>query len=245
MLSALLSQILKALPTTPRSSATVLSYLFSRLNEFRTQQWDLLQKTPFIPIFSTDDLPPSTRKGDEKGQPEDKKLTLLRYATVSDVLIQPKPSSWQAQLYSNIFDYADFGGNGNLFLKNCGVKDDPTPEHFAVAITRNYQRYLSKNGVAKYLELLSVFAGVYARLPSNYVKALAATPFCLAYLFEEKEDDKKQLMKEDESFMVRRRHSLKAKLITVKYVVKSKGHCRHKESKRVLLDRQRKISASL
>lgn len=187
--------MLAKLPTTSEKSVVIFEYLFSRLNEFRQAHWEQLQKTPFIPIFNTAE----STKGDEKQQ-----ASSIRYALVSDILIKPQGSSWQAYMYDNIFDYVDFGTNGNLFLKNCGVKEDPSPEQFAAAIKRNYQRYLSKNGVQRYLELLSIFSSVFPRLPTNFVKALAATPFCLAYLFEEKEDDTKQLQKDDESFMVHR-----------------------------------------
>ncbi len=102
-------------------------------------------------------------------------------------------------IFDNLLDFVDFGEQANLFLKNCGVEETPSAEQFALNLVKNYQRYLVKNGVRKYLKLLLHFSAVFQQLlPGqlatsrsgvdssniNVIKKLSQSNFCLAYVYK-------------------------------------------------------------
>lgn len=108
-------------------------------------------------------------------------------------------------VFDNLLEFVDFGERGNQFLRSCGVEEYPTPEQFANNIMRHHQRYLAKNGVARYLRLLSLFAAAFPHIAppppttttatpavsssSALLNQLRQCPFCVALRYTDDDDD--------------------------------------------------------
>jgi hypothetical protein len=120
-------------------------------------------------------------------------------------------------VFDNLLEFVDFGEQGNQFLRSCGVEEYPSPEQFANNIMRHHQRYLAKNGVAKYLRLLSLFSAAFPHIAAPPTAATTAAvtaqsallsqlrqcPFCIALQYKDdggssKSEKKKTNEDEDE-----------------------------------------------
>lgn len=98
------------------------------------------------------------------------------------------------EVFDNLLDYVDFGEMANLFLRHCGVDEYPSPEEFANNIIRHHERFLAKNGLPKYLKLLSLFSASFVHIASTsgqttsaedgILDQLRASAFCIAFQFE-------------------------------------------------------------
>ncbi|KAL7754472.1 hypothetical protein RI367_000453 [Sorochytrium milnesiophthora] len=61
--------------------------------------------------------------------------------------------------FASLFDYVDFGSTGNLFLRSCGVKDEPSPAELAQMLVSDQQHVLfDKLDVEQYLDILRKLA---------------------------------------------------------------------------------------
>lgn len=255
-LSFILDMIVRQPPMTMTEAQQVFAYLFTRINDFKKQDWAVLQASAFVPVFTDDVGPPTTTNagaGDDHHRHQPKNVT---HAKVHQVFIHENPATALAtkpdaeqeekattntpnrgghqqqqrrlkgkakgknrrsnnadnnsattmdeprrdtgggglhtsprEVYDNLLDFVNFGSRANFFLRSCGVGEVPSVEQLAQNFIHHHKRFLAKNGVRRYLQLLKIFATAFPQLTGSaaLVNQLAQTPFCVAYQYDEED----------------------------------------------------------
>ena len=69
-------------------------------------------------------------------------------------------------IYKDQFDFIDFGSVANSFLRNCGVKDEPSPIELALQVVQTPEKFLER-GHEVYLSILRQMGAQYPLLKQN------------------------------------------------------------------------------
>jgi hypothetical protein len=86
-------QIVRQPPMTMAEAQQVFAYLFTRINDFKKQDWAVLQASAFVPVFTDDVGPPATTDagaGDDNHHLQPKNVT---HAKVHQVFIHENPAT--------------------------------------------------------------------------------------------------------------------------------------------------------
>lgn len=85
--------------------------------------------------------------------------------------------------YAEIFDYVDFGDEGNAFLFHCGARSEPTKLELADRVCNEPARFLGMLQVEKYLNLLRTLAASASDLKRDKKlwDKMCRSPFLLAW----------------------------------------------------------------
>ncbi|KAJ3216334.1 hypothetical protein HK099_005915 [Clydaea vesicula] len=126
----------------PKSEEAAAVFEFLSYQKFSNYDWKTLRGLKFIPL---------NRKG----------------AMVYEAPYKVYFVGLESSQFQNYFDFVDFGQVGNSFLRNCGVKDEPTPTELAQLLVRSPLQFFEDSGLDSYLSLLRQIAAHYHVLRSN------------------------------------------------------------------------------
>ena len=168
-------------PPSLKSAQYQLSYLFSRLPDFRADLLKQLGQANIVPVH-----PKSTRLGTTEA-------THLRPIDIftETKLTTPLPVE-DLELYHLIFNFVDFGLNGNLFLQSCGSRAQPTVLQIAeILIDNPAQIFCACVSHEIYLRMLRRIAAEKLSLQENQKvwMSLQRSPFLLAFTAKPEEFD--------------------------------------------------------
>ncbi|OMH85589.1 hypothetical protein AX774_g877 [Zancudomyces culisetae] len=183
----------------------VFGYLSSRLSDFSDHELKVLKTTKIVPIFS----------GDTNKDKESNKIQLAKhyispnscYFSIKNVELGTTKSG-QKQLFQTI----DFGQKANLFLRSCGVKDEPNPADLANKMMgdENTQGdisgprgFLDEIGGSydEYFRMIKYLAGYSMELKENYPhlwRQMRSVPWLICTQYKH-QNQQKDLGKEKES----------------------------------------------
>ncbi|CAJ0749799.1 12900_t:CDS:10, partial [Entrophospora sp. SA101] len=124
-------QILEKLKNEPPDEEKAKS-IFGYLSSFHFiySDWGNLNRTYFIPI-------------------RDKKSAQLKYVKPSNCFFKCSDED-----FADYFDYINFGEKANKFLRDCGVKDEPSPIDLAELLIESSHEVLKSQGIDKYTAIL-------------------------------------------------------------------------------------------
>ncbi|MCJ1353498.1 MAG: hypothetical protein MMC33_003484 [Icmadophila ericetorum] len=155
-------------PDSKRQARELFAYFASRINELNTRLTEVIGKAEIVPV------PPKSGPPSEKSE---KTSTVRRIAPRASFL-------GNGGKYAEIFDYADFGDEANIFLLRCGSKHEPSVAELARLVVREPARvYDTLQSVEKYTELLSSLAESWSTLKNDkaLVQVMKTSSFLLAY----------------------------------------------------------------
>ncbi|BEI92591.1 uncharacterized protein CcaverHIS019_0502190 [Cutaneotrichosporon cavernicola] len=152
-----------AVPETDIARArSVFEYLASRMGTATLSALTPLAARAFIPV---------------QEQKTEKGPGVVRLARPDEVFLS---SVHTDSLYAWAFTFVDFGSSANMFLRNCGVKSEPSTKDIARLLLRSPERMLEQAGRERYLEQLRILATNINNFDSTILKAMRETPFLLA-----------------------------------------------------------------
>ncbi|ORX36563.1 hypothetical protein BD324DRAFT_452712 [Kockovaella imperatae] len=136
----------------------VFEYLSTRIGNSVQSSIERLQSASFIPVKS------------EKG---------VYLAKPFEVYFVPKDGSESP--YKSSFTFVDFGERGNLFLRYCGVRSEPSVKDVARLLLRDPQHMLEQAGSPdKYLDQLRLLAANWTNFDFGIRSAMKSAAFVLA-----------------------------------------------------------------
>ncbi|RFU32230.1 hypothetical protein B7463_g4136, partial [Scytalidium lignicola] len=153
-------------PQNRREASTLFGYFAGRLAEIAQNNVAKLGDARIVPVVSRKETL------DEKKLSED-----VKHLTPRQVYLG------SSSVYSEIFDFVDFGSDANTFLLKCGSKYEPTKLELAGLACREPARLLSiMQSPEKYLSMLRTLAEDLAMLKKDKVlfKQMKSSPFLLA-----------------------------------------------------------------
>ncbi|KAI9808762.1 MAG: hypothetical protein M1825_003914 [Sarcosagium campestre] len=165
------NRLIQSPPSNRREAMVVFEYFSSRLGELGRSQIDALTSALIIPVL---------KKAAEKQISSSQGSATDSYRHVSPSMCFLGDNS----IYEKIFDFVDFGHEGNAFLLKCGSKHEPSKREIAAMVAKEPARILGIVQKAEvYLDLLRSLADGYASLKTDKVllKDLKRAPFLLAY----------------------------------------------------------------
>ncbi|KAG0222294.1 hypothetical protein B0O80DRAFT_113406 [Mortierella sp. GBAus27b] len=129
----LLERLIVSPPTTKAKAQEMFEYLQSVQGDFFHHHWSTLRTAKFIPLDDT---------GKSLVEPQ-------------TCYFFKKDSPYHPDLLTTI----DFGRSASLFLKSCGVKEEPTPVELTQLVVRSPEDFLNRNGgVESYKSILRQIA---------------------------------------------------------------------------------------
>ncbi|KAK3823349.1 MAG: hypothetical protein J3Q66DRAFT_310181, partial [Benniella sp.] len=152
----LLEKLLISPPQTRTKARQTFEYLHSVQGNFLTEEWTTLGTTKFIPLDDT---------GKSMVDPQ-------------SCYFFKKDSPYHRDLLITV----DFGPTANLFLKACGVKDEPSPTDLAQLVARSPEKFLHHEGVHRYKSILRQIATHLHVIKPNesLLDEMKKSPFLLA-----------------------------------------------------------------
>jgi hypothetical protein len=133
-------QQLRAQPVNLSNASEVFAFLGSHQAKFSTRDWSILRTLEFIPVASN---------------------SKTVYYSPNRVYMRT-----EGAIFDNVFVYVSFGGAADLFLRACGVQEQPSPVELASSIVQDPDAYLS-NGFEEYLNLLRLIAANFRAIKTN------------------------------------------------------------------------------
>ncbi|KAF9428175.1 hypothetical protein BGZ94_003181 [Podila epigama] len=152
----LLERLAKNRPTTKAKAREVFEFLGRFQGDFGHHHWTTLRTLAFIPL-------------DDSGE---------KYVDPQSCYFDKKDSAFHPDLLTTV----DFGKTANLFLKSCGVKEEPTPVELTQLVVRAPQDFLNRNGgVENYKSILRQIASHMhvIRTQKALVNEMIKSPFLL------------------------------------------------------------------
>ncbi|KAM6486473.1 hypothetical protein HDV62DRAFT_351015 [Trichoderma sp. SZMC 28011] len=160
------NRLLASPPQNQQSAVTLFSYFASRIGELGESSLVKLRNASIVPVKR------SSSSASEKSGAK------LAYISPSQAYIGTSST------YGDIFDFVDFGPDGNIFLFKCGAKAEPTKVEVAYMACNEPARLLSVlQSPEKYLDLLKSLAEVTSNLQRDKElwRKMKSSPCLLAY----------------------------------------------------------------
>ncbi|KAF9330531.1 hypothetical protein BG006_006519 [Podila minutissima] len=152
----LLERLSKNRPETKAKAQQMFEFLGRFQGDFQHHHWSTLRSLAFIPL-------------DDSGQ---------KYVEPQNCYFDKKDSAFHPDLLTTV----DFGKTANLFLKACGVKEEPTPVELTQLVIRSPHDFLNRNGgVENYKSILRQIASHMhvIRTQKALVNEMIKSPFLL------------------------------------------------------------------
>lgn len=143
-------------PQSKREATTLFSYFSSRLGEIGYNSVAKIGDARIVPTIS--------RRRSSNNFPSEKleKQVDLQYLTPKQCYLG------SSSIYSEIFNFVDFGNDANAFLLKCGSKHEPTKLELAALICKEPARLLGiMQSPEKYLGLLKSLADVLPQIKAD------------------------------------------------------------------------------
>jgi hypothetical protein len=141
------NRLLAKPPQNRRDASTLFAYFASRLGEIGQNSVAKIADSRIVPVTS--------QLQTSNGYPNEKALEKghIRHLTPRQCYLG------SSSTYSEIFDFVDFGNEGNAFLLKCGSKHEPTKAELAALACKEPARLLGiMQSPEKYLSLLRTLA---------------------------------------------------------------------------------------
>ncbi|CAK7243666.1 MAG: hypothetical protein STHCBS139747_005192 [Sporothrix thermara] len=184
-------------PQSRDAGAVVFTYFSTRLADLHGNSLNALRNGAFVPVVRKTTVSSSSSSSASaaaaaaavtpNGFPDEKKAASSgRTVKTVESVEHVKPEACylgSSTTYGNIFDFVDFGVNGNAFLFKCGSKSEPTKIEIARLACTEPARLLSTlQTTERYLALLRSLAEELPRLKNDreLFKQMQASPFLLA-----------------------------------------------------------------
>ncbi|KXS11237.1 hypothetical protein M427DRAFT_115056 [Gonapodya prolifera JEL478] len=136
------TECVRRLRTNPPRDTTeaenIFSWLSNRIGEFSATDWATLERTPLVPMIRKNDKNQDYCELLEPGK--------VFFAGGGDPSLLEDVS------------IVDFGPAANVFLRACGVRDEPSPVDVLRKVLQDPPGYLKRIGVEKYLNLIRTIA---------------------------------------------------------------------------------------
>ena len=170
-------------PTTIRAAREVFSYFASRTTELKALHVATLGEALIVPV------PTKTPNHEKPGE-----LPRFSYHPPRLCFLGV------GERYADIFDFVDFGHEGNTFLLACGSKHEPSTAELARRLIAEPAGTFSILGDARYLELLRSIADSWKTLKKDkaLAKDMKASKCLLAYKEIPSQMNKHETEEEDE-----------------------------------------------
>ncbi|CAK7219184.1 hypothetical protein SEUCBS140593_003805 [Sporothrix eucalyptigena] len=171
-------------PPSKDAAIVIFTYFSTRIADLAGNSLAALRNGAFVPVTrkTTVSSGPAVTPN---GFPDEKKAGSSSVKTVESIE-HVKPESCylgSSTTYGDIFDFVDFGVNGNAFLFKCGSKSEPTKIEIARLACTEPARLLSTlQTTERYLALLRSLAEELPRLINDkeLCKLMRTSPFLLA-----------------------------------------------------------------
>lgn len=165
----LMSILVDRPPNEPSAARQMFEYLTTRIGDFAPHHFQNLRVMKIVPAH-----PPTARSATKEKQAADKW-----------VLCKPgecffrSDTGRSSDVHSKLFTFVDFGGKANMFLKACGVKDEPNVHEIAEMMVRDPKHFLElAGGPQGYLGELRQVAAQY-NFDQKLLAQMRMTPFLL------------------------------------------------------------------
>ncbi|KAI5298998.1 hypothetical protein KEM55_002697, partial [Ascosphaera atra] len=179
-LQACLAKLHAKLPNSRKEARTYFEYFYKRIGDLDSTTAAKVGQTPIVPVRRTG--------------PSEKDSRLVYLPPVDCYL-------GDSEDYRDIFEFVDFGPEGNLFLMACGSKREPTKIEVARLLVREPAKILSKLQTPdKYLTLLRHIAENITMLRKD--RALFQEMKRARFLLGSKEIKQSDPVKDDDATLV-------------------------------------------
>ena len=147
-----IKRLINSPPKSNHNAREVFAYFASRMSDINDQYAESLSRALIVPIASKSS-PLATFRSEESGR----------------VTHIPPHICFlgNGEKYADIFDYVDFGHEGNTFLLRIGSKHEPTTAELTRLLIREPARIFSVLGDMRYLELLRSIAASWRTLKKD------------------------------------------------------------------------------
>ncbi|KZT61430.1 hypothetical protein CALCODRAFT_9895 [Calocera cornea HHB12733] len=178
------ARLMRSPPKTMSAATAMFEYMSNRLGELGGADHARLSESAIVPYL------------EQKGS--DTKLTMLKPTECYFA------SSAQASgQFAELFHFIDFGSRANAFLRQCGVKSEPTVQEIARFLVANPRRfYDSAGGAERYLSVLRNMAANRHLLPTRIRNDLKKSAFLLCTRRQAATSPKKSKFDEDDDEIV-------------------------------------------
>ena len=167
-MSECISRLILNPPQSKRNARDVFGYFAGRLGHIESQHVATLSEAKIVPV--------PMKSATSSGYVVEKSES-LRHLPPRVCFLGNK------EMYSEIFDYVDFGQQANLFLLKCGSKHEPSILELAQLVVREPARvFTAFQSTERYLQLLRSLAESWSVLRKDmvFVKDMRRAPFLLA-----------------------------------------------------------------
>lgn len=148
----------------------VFEYL-STVADITVSDYGRLKSAAFIPVIG-------------KASSIDKKseTKMVKLAAPSECYFATKSASTaqMRDVLMDVFTFVDFGEKAAVFLRNCGVANEPSIEEVATKLVQTPQRFYSIGGVDAYLGILRQIANNWNRIRTPLRQEMKRSAFLLA-----------------------------------------------------------------
>ncbi|KZO98233.1 hypothetical protein CALVIDRAFT_535334 [Calocera viscosa TUFC12733] len=178
------ARLMRTPPKTASVATTMFEYMSNRLGELGSADLTRLGESAMVPYI------------EQKGS--DTKLTMLKPTECYFA-----SSSQASGQFSELFHFIDFGSRANAFLRQCGVKSEPTVQEIARFLVTNPRRfYDSSGGAERYLSVLRNMAANRHLLPTRIRQDLKKSAFLLCTRRQPSTSPKKAKFDDDDEEIV-------------------------------------------
>lgn len=157
-------------PNEPNAARQMFEYLTTRIADFPPQSFQNLRSMKIVPA-----VPPAARSTTKEKQAGDKWVL----CKPGECFFRSDRGGSSSDVHSKLFTFVDFGGKANVFLKACGVKDEPNVHEIAEMMVRDPKQFLElAGGPQGYLDELRQVAAQYNFDP-RLLAQMRTTPFLI------------------------------------------------------------------
>lgn len=167
------AQILSKLINQPTKDPILARKIFEYLSTVPTlgpSDYKLLQTAPIIPVKTT-----SASSADKN----DAKYDIRLIRPVEAYFGDKSTDSQLKDVLHEVFTFIDFGDRAAVFLRNCGVSNEPTIVEVALQLVRSPQKFFRIAGVDNYLGLLRQIASNWHQMPNSLRNEMKRSSFML------------------------------------------------------------------
>ncbi|CAK7265267.1 hypothetical protein SEPCBS119000_001421 [Sporothrix epigloea] len=185
-MSECVKRLLAKPPRSNEAAVVIFTYFSTRLGDLHTSNLAALQNGAFVPVVRKTTTTTPAPAPSANGFADEKKSNSSGTTKTDELVEHIKPGACylgSSTTYGNIFDFVDFGVNGNAFLFRCGSKSEPTKVEIARLACTEPARLLSTlQTTERYLALLRSLAEELPRLKNDreLFKQMQSSPFLLA-----------------------------------------------------------------
>ncbi|EJU01784.1 hypothetical protein DACRYDRAFT_107520 [Dacryopinax primogenitus] len=178
------ARLIRNPPKSAPGAVAMFEYMSNRLAELGSGDLARLSDSAVVPYI------------EQKGS--DMKLTMLK---PTDCYFAS--SSQASGQFSELFHFVDFGTRANAFLRQCGVKSEPTVQEIAKFLVTNPRRfYQSSGGAERYLGILRNMAANRHLLPVRTRNELKKSAFLLCTRRQSSTSPKKSKFEDEDEDVV-------------------------------------------